>query len=231
MSTPDRRFVPALRFGWATRFYDGAMHVLFDEEALRGRLVVAAEVREGHRVLDLGCGTAATALAIKRHCPLATVVGLDPDPTALNIARRKARASGLDIELVQGTAAGLLAAGSDRFDRVVSSLVLHHLAPPEKRATLSAARQLLRPGGELHVLDWARPRGALRRGGFFLVRLLDGLVNTADNAHGRLPDFFREAGFIAVAETATVDTWLGTLGFYRAESPDSARRDSAPRAP
>ena len=219
VSAPDRRFVPALGFGWATGFYDRAMRVLFDEEVLRGRLLQAADVREGHRVLDLGCGTGSTAFAVKRHCPRATVVGLDPDPAALDIARRKARAEGLDVELVRGTAADLLAASPDRFDRVVTSLVLHHLAPPEKRATLSAARQLLRPGGELHVLDWARPDGARRRAGFFLVRLLDGFGNTADNAHGRLPDFFREAGFTAVAETAAVNTWLGTLAFYRATAP------------
>jgi hypothetical protein len=46
---------------------------------------------------------------------------------------------------------GLAAASCDR---VVLSLVLHHLPDPVKLATLRRIRRL---GGRVHIADWGRP--------------------------------------------------------------------------
>ena len=42
------------------------------------------------RVLDLGCGSGAVALAIARERPLASVTGIDVSPAAIELARRNA---------------------------------------------------------------------------------------------------------------------------------------------
>ena len=56
------------------------------------------------------------------------------------------------------------------FDRTVSSLLLHHLTRPAKRAALGEiARVLSKRDGELHVLDWGRAGDPLMRVAFVAV--------------------------------------------------------------
>lgn len=106
-----------------------------------------------------------------------------------------------------------------RFDRVLSSLFFHHLSWADKQRTAAELFRVLRPGGELHVADWGAPAGPLLRFGFLAVQLLDGFANTADNADGKLPGVFGDAGFAAVAVTRRFNTMLGTLDLIRATRP------------
>ena len=155
---------------------------------------------------------------LKRACPAATIVGLDPDAEALEIARNKAQQAGLDIELCRGTALEPpLEEGS--FDRIVSSLVFHHLTTPEKRGALRAARRLLKRDGELHIADWGKAQNFAMRISFIAVQVLDGFESTAANVRGHLPDFIADAGFISVTETHREMTVFGTLSLYSARVP------------
>ncbi|MGH7326592.1 MAG: class I SAM-dependent methyltransferase [Candidatus Rokuibacteriota bacterium] len=211
-------YFPALRFDWLTRFYDPILRVTLKEEKFKRRLLEQAGLRAGHRVLDLGCGTATLTILIKQACPEAHVVGLDADPRILAIARKKAADAGIHIELRQG----LVEAppfGPASFDRVVSSLVFHHLTTDRKRRTLEQARALLSPGGELHVADWGQAGDLLMRAAFVGVQLLDGFETTSDNVRGRLLPMMRDASFVSVAETHRERTILGTLSLYRAMRP------------
>ncbi len=54
------------------------------------------------RVLDLGAGSGAVALAIKRQRPHARVVAVEADAAALEVAKRNAARLGLEIELRHG---------------------------------------------------------------------------------------------------------------------------------
>lgn len=80
----------------------------------------------GKRLLDVGCGTGTLALQVKEEHPKVDVIGLDPDSEILAIARRKAQRSGADIRFDLGYADRLPSEDSS-FERVVSSLVFHHL--------------------------------------------------------------------------------------------------------
>lgn len=208
--SPQEPFVPALRFHVLTRAYDVLLALTLDEARYKRSLVEQATIAPSHAVLDLGCGTGTLTRMIKTAHPDAQVTGLDMDPEALGIARRKAADAGLDITFVRGSAtAPPFEPGS--FDRVLTSLMLHHLVREQKQRTLSAARSLLRPGGELHVLDWGRPQDPVMALAFLPVRLLDGFAPTRDNARGNLPALLREAGFTDVAETRHSRTLYGTL--------------------
>jgi cyclopropane fatty-acyl-phospholipid synthase-like methyltransferase len=208
-------YVPALGCRWLTRFYDPILRATLKEGKLKGLLVAQARLRPGQRVLDLGCGTATLTVMVKRACPSAVVVGLDADPDALAIGREKIAAAGVDVELREGMAfAPPFPAGS--FDRIVSSLLFHHLSPDAKRRTLGAVRELLTPGGEFHVLDWGKAQNLLMRATFLGVQLLDGFPNTTDNVRGRLVPLMEEAGLVDVAETHREMTVFGTLSLYRA---------------
>ena len=208
------RYIPALGFAWLTSIYDPVVRWTTREATFKSRLVEQADVGAGHRVLDLGCGTGTLTMMLKRHQPAAAIVGLDGDPEVLKLAARKARAAGVEVALDRGTV-DHLPYSSGSFDRVVSSLVFHHLSRDKKRDTLHELYRVLRPGGQLHIADWGQPHGSVMRAAFVIVQLIDGFATTTDNVQGRLPDFMREAGFADARESQRLRTPLGTITLYR----------------
>lgn len=210
------RYIPALGRAWLTSLYDPVVRWTTRERTFKTQLVTQADIRAGDRVLDLGCGTATLAILIKSRCPGATVVGLDGDPQVLRIAAEKVRAAGVEVDLEHALVDRLPHADGS-FDRVVSSLVFHHLSSDMKRRALTEALRVLRPGGQLHIADWGRPQDWVMRGAFALVQVFDGRATTEDNVAGRLPDMIAGAGFADVRETARLRTPLGTMSLYRGE--------------
>jgi release factor glutamine methyltransferase len=73
----------------------------------------------GASVVDIGTGSGAVALALKDERPDLTVVGIDVDPDALDVARENGRRLGLDVEFVLGD---LLGGVARDFDAVLSNL-------------------------------------------------------------------------------------------------------------
>jgi len=71
------------------------------------------------RVLELGTGSGAIAVALARERPDLTVVATDISEAALAIARRNARDHGVDIEFVHSD--WFEALGPERFDLIVSN--------------------------------------------------------------------------------------------------------------
>jgi ubiquinone/menaquinone biosynthesis C-methylase UbiE len=215
MTTATRSFVPALAYDVLTPLYDLAIALTMREQAFKRHLVTQANVTPGARVLDLGCGTGTLTLMLAAAEPRAAVVGLDPDPRILAIARAKAARAGVAVTWVEGSA-GAPPFAPASFDRVTSSLMLHHLSTPEKAAAFAAVRALLRPGGELHVADFGKPHTAYTRLAAALFRYFDGPERAAANLEGRLPALLVAAGFTEVAETERWTTAFGTLAFLRA---------------
>lgn len=210
--TPSK-FIPALKFGLLTPLYDFFMQLTMRELIIKRRLVEQMGLEKGHSVLDLGCGTATLTILIKKTCPEAEVTGLDGDPKILEIARSKV--GELDITLDRGMAFELPYPDGS-FDRVVSSLVIHHLTRENKMRTFQEIFRVLRPGGELHVADLGKPHNTL----MFLISLIfSRLEETSDNIKGLLPEMLRETGFEQVEETARFMTAFGTLSLYRARKP------------
>lgn len=211
-------YIPALRYESLTRFYDPVLRATLKEDRFKRMLVEQAALRPGHRVLDVGCGTATLTILLKQACAEAEVTGLDGDAKVLDLARTKIEAAGLDIALKQGL-------GSEApfppasFDRIVSSLVFHHLTTEEKRRTLKRVRELLKSGGEVHIADWGKAQNPAMRLAFLAVQLLDGFATTTDNVRGFLPTLMTDAGFRAVEETHREMTVFGTLSLYRGLAP------------
>ncbi len=208
-------YLAPLKYDWLTSFYDPLLRLTLREETFKRQLVKQANIAPGHRVLDLGCGTATLTLLIKQLHPQAEVVGLDGDAKALGIAQNKIAQTGVEIALVQSLSYQMDFPDAS-FDRVLSSLVFHHLTPANKYRTLKEIFRVLKPGGALHVADWGKAQNLVMRGAFYLVQMLDGFATTTENVQGKLPKYFREAGFANVRETKRFMTVFGTLSLYAA---------------
>jgi ubiquinone/menaquinone biosynthesis C-methylase UbiE len=120
---------------------------------------VRAGIRQGMRLLDLGCGVGEVSLVAARLVgPDGSVTGIDIDESALETARERARAGGL--KQVRFERSELLGFGSAApFDAVVGRLILLHTAEPA--AVIRHAVSLLAPGGILAFQDGPFTRPAL----------------------------------------------------------------------
>jgi ubiquinone/menaquinone biosynthesis C-methylase UbiE len=215
MHAHAKRFIPAAGAHWLLPLYDPLVRLLGREKRVRGRLLEAAELGEGTRVLDLGCGTGSLVVMLKRRYPSARVAAIDPDPKALARARAKLAHAGALADFEQGFADALPYADGS-FDRVLSSLMLHHLTAPEKDAALGEAFRVLAPGGTLHVLDFAETQGA---GLHALAERLHGGDSAEDRAGPDLVERMRGAGFAEAEEQDRLRTLLGRLLLHRARRP------------
>ena len=208
-------YIPALGFNRLTPFFDSFLKWATKEETFKPELVKQARIQENSRVLDLGCGTATLTILTKKSQPEAEVTGIDIDPTVLEIAKEKAVRAGVDISLDLGTAFKL-PYPDNYFDRVVSSLVFHHLTTENKVRSLKEVLRVLKPKGELHVADLGKPQNALMRLPSIVMRRLE---ESEDNIRGLLPQMFKIAGFEQVEETKLIMTMFGTVALYQGQKP------------
>ena len=207
--TSPRSFHPAAGRDLFLPLYDPLTR-LFGFGPIRDALIAQAKVQPHHQVLDIGCGTGTLSVALKERHTQADVCGLDPDPKALARARRKAQRAGVTVRFDQGFADALPYADAT-VDRVVSSLMFHHLPREVKEGTLREVRRVLKPGGELHLLDFT---GAHGHG--HLARLIHPPQGLKDNAEDRVVVLMREAGLGDPQIVGRRKTLFGPLAFYRA---------------
>jgi SAM-dependent methyltransferase len=123
----------------------------------------AAPFDDGRGVLVAGCGTAQAAHYAVRW-PKARVVGIDVSSASIAFSeglKRKHELHNLKLRQLPVEKAGEL---SERFDHVVCTGVLHHLADPD--SGLLALREVLEPSGAMHLMVYA-PYG---RAGIYMLQ-------------------------------------------------------------
>ncbi len=117
---------------------------------------LAARLRAGARIADLGCGSAHTTHLLARAFPRSTFIAIDDASAALRMARAESRTWGLtNVEHVRGTMERVTEFGP--FDAALMFDAIHDLADPP--AALRAVARSLKPGG---ILFAEEPRASSR---------------------------------------------------------------------
>jgi len=209
------KYIPALKYEWLTRFYNPLIRVTMPEKEFKTELVRQANIKENHKVLDFGVGTATLSLMIKDTNPSSEVNGVDVDEKVLEIANKKIKKARAMIFVTKYDGVKLPYANAS-FDRVLTSLVFHHLTAQQKHNSLVEIKRVLKPNGELHIADWGKASSVLMRFLFFFVQILDGFKTTTDNVKGLLPAYIEIAGFKKVEIKKNYSTIFGTLTLYKA---------------
>jgi SAM-dependent methyltransferase len=109
-----------------------------------------ARLRDGGRVLDVGCGTGSLAGAIAASAPGAEIVGIDPALPFVQYARTRLAAPRITFD--HGSALDLpYPAGA--FDHTLALLVLMFI--PQFEQAAREMRRVTRPGGTVAACSWA----------------------------------------------------------------------------
>ncbi len=155
-------------FDQIARRYDFVNRVLSLglDKSWRRRAVRSLQLGEQPRVLDLATGTGDLAVDIARMTPGATVVGLDPSPGMLGIARDKVAKKGLAdrITLVEGDAQALPYADCE-MDAATIAFGIRNV--PDRARGLREMARVVRPGGRIAILELSEAKrgvmGAMAR--------------------------------------------------------------------
>lgn len=144
----------ASRYDWATR----AMS-LGRDGAWKRALVQSLPRFDAPACVDLACGTGDVSFLLAGRYPRGRVLGLDLTESMLEIARRRNRFDAVCFECRDMCCTGLADASADI---VTGSYALRNA--PDFHQALEEMRRILRPGGTLALLDFAKPTGPLAQG-------------------------------------------------------------------
>lgn len=179
------------------------------ERSHRERALDMAGLQPGESVLDIGCGTGTLAIAARSRVGCTgRVCGIDASPEMIARAKHKAKKAKAEVEF-QNSVVESLPFSEHQFDAVLSTLMLHHLGRAARLKCASEIQRVLKPGGRVLAVDFARPTNG-KRG------ILDhfhhhGYVNLQD-----LLALMAGAG-LSVVKSGAVG--IGDLHFVLAESP------------
>lgn len=162
------------------------------------------------RVLDAGIGTGRN---MPFYPPDADVVGIDLSPAMLARAERRRRALGARVELRRMDVTRLeFSDGS--FDGAVATFLFCVLPEELQAPGLRELGRVVKPGGRIRLLEYVRPRGAVRR---VLARLWEPWMAWAYGAgfDRRTEEHVPEAGLEVVESRFVVDDLIKLIELRR----------------
>jgi ubiquinone/menaquinone biosynthesis C-methylase UbiE len=152
------------------------------------------------QILDAGVGTGRN---IPFYPPDASVVGIDLSPAMLARAERRAKQIGraVDLRRMDVTRLDL---PDQSFDAAVASFLFCVLPNELQALALVEIERVLKPGGTLRLLEYVRPKGALRA---FIARLWEPWMAWAYGAgfDRRTEEHVREVGLEILESRFVVD--------------------------
>lgn len=210
-SNPETTGIVMHHMAWA---YDLGCYLVGMGSRFRRKTLQLAQLQSGEHVLDVGCGTGVlTRLAAEEVGNDGEVLGIDASAEMIQVAKRKAAKAHSKADFKLGVVESL-PFEDERFDIVLSSMMLHHLPPELKVAGLREIFRVLKSGGRLMVVDVDKPTNLIGRVLMFPWRK-DPSVK--DNLEGHVPKFIQNAGFLNLHHLQP--KWRGFISFWLATRP------------
>lgn len=205
----------------AERWWDpaGDFRPLHDINPVRLDFIDERSSLAGRDVVDVGCGGGLLAEAMFGRG--ARVTGIDAGTTAIEVARRHARASGAKVVYEQTTAETLAARAPERFDVVTCLELLEHV--PDPGSLVAACATLARPGGHVFFSTINRnPKAWL-----YTVLGAERILGILPNGTHDYARFLRPSELDRAARAAGLDL-AGTTGMRYSPFTGRARLGVAP---
>jgi cyclopropane-fatty-acyl-phospholipid synthase len=138
---PQRKYSSCLYPNYATTLAEA-------EEYALAETVAHADIRDGHSILELGCGWGSLSLYLARHFPNATITSISNSASQRQYIEDQARQRGIE-NLTVITADMNDFSTTDRYDRIVSVEMFEHMS--NWRLLLERARAWIEPEGRLFL--------------------------------------------------------------------------------
>lgn len=126
------------RFGYGGYKYDGRWKIIAED------LIKEYNLKDGCKILDVGCGKAYLLFELKQLLPNATIIGFDASSYAINNAKEEIKEN-LFIHKAQD----IYPFGDNEFDLVISLTTLHNLKVYELKTAVS---EIQRVGKNAYIL-------------------------------------------------------------------------------
>jgi SAM-dependent methyltransferase len=165
------------------------------------RLLAVAAIRDGDRVLDLGCGTGQTTRDAARAAPAGSALGVDLSALMLSYARRRAAEECLTNVAFEQVDAQIHPFDPGSYDVVISRTAAMFFG--DHAAAFDNIGRALRPGGRMALVTWQPLAGNE------WVRE----ISTALAAGRELPSPPPDAGPFSLSDPDRIRVLLANAGF------------------
>lgn len=174
-------------------YYD---YLTFTEKSkFRKKQIGLMDIREGEKVLEVGCGTGSLSILSKLAVGEGgEVEGIDIAPKMISNAQQKARKANLRINF-KIASVNELPYPDNYFDLVISSLMFHHLPVQVKKEGLEEIYRVLKKEGRFFLCDFCSPH-ILTFPLMYLMLLW--ISSTRYQLLGKLPGLIKECKFKTV---------------------------------